>query len=247
MKSLWITDQFHIETPRRRGLKSLAATLLLAACAPTALAQETVPVQETAPAEPEQYWQARGNHVPPRWSLEIRAGKFEPELEDWETFYGDEQADQLGLALAYKFLRQAEIGLAIDSVHEKGSGLLPLSGTPGGEVDFQMYPAHLYLLLRGVFFENQWVVPYVGGGATRVYYRQEIDNQPSVRGKVEGDHSRAGLQILLDWLDPGNAAGFEEESVNNTYLYVERLSFSAEIDGIELGGESEVFGLVFEF
>jgi hypothetical protein len=68
-----------------------------------------------------------------------------------------------------------------------------------------------------------------------------------VRGKVDGKHVRFGLQILLDVLDEGNAAGFEDENVENTYLVIEALRFSAEIDGIELGGDSMQLGLIFEF
>lgn len=221
------------------AVKKAAAALLFAGCALPATAQEA------AATDSWQFWVA--GSTSPHWTLEIKSGRFEPELEEWADFYGDKETDQFGFALAYKFLRQAEFGLAVDYVHDQGVGILPLNGTLGGEVDFQMYPAHLYVLLRGVFSENQWIVPYVGGGLTRVYYRQEIDNQSSVRGKVDGDHTRYGVQILLDWLDEGNAAGFEEESVENTYLVIEALSFSAEIDGIELGGDSAMFGFVFEF
>src|SRR5688572_29500022 len=198
--------------------------------------------EEPAPAEPEESQPS----IPasrPYWTVEIRGGRFEAELEDWERFYGSDRTDQSGLLAGYKFLRQVEVGLAIDYIKDKGVGTLPLSDDDlGGEVDFELYPAHLYVMLRGIFFENQWVVPYVGGGVTRVYYRQAIDNQASVRGKVKGDHTRAGLQFLLDWLDTGSSSGFEEEGVENTYLTVEVTSFSAEIDGIEVGGESKMIG-----
>lgn len=225
---------------RSRRLPGAAAILLLmAACGPAA-AESGESTDDGA------FW-LTGAPDTPSWSLEIKSGRFEPELAEWATFYGDDDTSQLGFALAYKFLRWAEAGLAIDVVHDEGVGTLPLNGILGGEVDFHMYPAHLYVLLRGVFFENQWIVPYIGGGSTRVYYRQEINNQPSVRGKADGDHVRFGLQILLDRLDQGNAAGFEEESVENTYLVIEALRFNAEIDGIELGGDSAMFGFVFEF
>jgi opacity protein-like surface antigen len=183
----------------------------------------------------------------PSWTLEIKGGHFESDLEDWENFYGGDRSKQAGLLAGYKFFRQFEAGMAVDYIHDKGIGFLPINGKPGGEVDFQLYPVHLYVMWRGVFFEDQWVVPYVGAGATRVYYRQKIQNQSSVRGDVDGDHNRAGLQILLDWLDTGSASGFEEEGIENTYLTVEVLSFSAELEGIELGGKSTMIGLAFEF
>ncbi|HEX5057534.1 MAG TPA: MXAN_2562 family outer membrane beta-barrel protein [Gammaproteobacteria bacterium] len=218
-----------------RGFR-LAALLLCAMSALPAAAQEEGAAQ-TSP-------DVNLNHS--HWSAEVRTGRFEPELEEWATYYGDTKADVLGLSLAWKFLRQVEVGLAIDYIEDKGVGTLP-NGAFGGEVDFHMYPAHLYVMLRGVFFENQWVVPYAGGGLSRVYYRQEIDNQSSVRGHADGDHTRYGLQFLLDGIDPGNAAGFEEEGVENTYLFIEKLSYSAELQGVELGGDSTMFGLLFEF
>jgi hypothetical protein len=235
----------------------LIGALLTVLCgAQPAVAQEAEPVPQQQPeSQPTITEQPVTQEIPypvgpaarPYWTLEIKGGHFEPELEEWETFYGDDRTDQAGLLAGYKFLRQVEVGLAIDSIKDKGVGFLPINDQLGGEVDFELYPAHLYVLWRGVFFEEQWVVPYVGGGATRVYYRQAVENQATVRGKVNGDHVRAGLQFLLDWIDTGSASGFEEEGVDNTYLTVEALSFSAEIAGIELGGESAMIGLAFEF
>jgi hypothetical protein len=209
---------------------------------------ESIVTEEPQPAQPQESESYPMTPVyRPYWTLEIKGGEFEPELEEWETFYGDDRTEHAGLAAAYKFLRQAEVGLALDYIKDEGVGFLPLNDELGGEVKLQLYPAHLYVLLRGIFFEDQWVVPYVGGGLTRVYYRQKIENQASVRGEADGDHTRAGLQILLDWFDTGNAVGFEDEGVENSYLTIEMLSFSAEIDGIELGGESTMIGFAFEF
>jgi hypothetical protein len=35
--------------------------------------------------------------------------------------------------------------------------------------------------------------------------------------------------------------------INNTYLILEVKKFSADVEGIELGGESAMIGLLFEF
>jgi hypothetical protein len=199
------------------------------------------------PATQESWMTADSLSRKPHWSLEIKGGKFEPKLAEWETFYGDDHTKDLAVALSYKVLRRVEVGVAIDSIKDEGVGTLPLNDTLGGEVKFNMYPAHVYVLARGLLFENQWVVPYIGGGITRAYYRQKIENQNSVRGKADGSHVRAGLQILLDQLDEGNAAGFEDENVENTYLVIEAVSFSAKVDEIELGGKTLTFGFIFEF
>ncbi|HEY3488095.1 MAG TPA: hypothetical protein VGL10_08515 [Gammaproteobacteria bacterium] len=222
--------------------------LLLLVCLPVA-AQEAADTSAAEESSSPQYrsWLTGPGPQEPHWTLEIKVSEFEPELEEWETFYGEDRADQISFAVARKFLRWAEVGAEIGYIDDEGVGQLPINDTLGGEVTFNMFPLHLYVLGRGIFFEDQWVIPYVGAGMTRAYYRQAIENQGSVRGKADGDHVRAGVQILLDWLDEGSAAGFEEESVENSYLVIEALSFSAEVDGIELGGDSMQVGLVFEF
>ena len=58
---------------------------------------------------------------------------------------------------------------------------------------------------RGVFSENQWLIPYAGGGWTRMFYREEVTDQACARGYANGYHARAGVQLVLDGLDP-NAA-----------------------------------------
>ena len=59
-------------------------------------------------------------------------------------------------------------------------------------------PVNIFILLRGVLDEDQWVVPYAGGGFTRLYYKEKIESQGTVNGSVDGYHVRGGLQFLLD-------------------------------------------------
>jgi hypothetical protein len=42
-----------------------------------------------------------------------------------------------------------------------------------GEVDYDLYPVNVFVLVRGVINENQWLVPYIGGGWTRMYYHED--------------------------------------------------------------------------
>lgn len=185
---------------------------------------------------------------PPRWSIEIKGGDFEPDLDDWRRFFGDDTASELGVAVAYKLKRWLEVGLEADYIHDKGVGQLPLNNTTGGSVTYELFPAHAYVLVRGIFHENQRFVPYVGGGFTRAFYREKIRNQATRRGDTDGEHVRAGLQILLDWIDRDGASSLAGElGVNHTYLTLEVQKFSAEIDGVELGGESTMVGFLFEF
>lgn len=241
----------HAVTKIPAALAVSLALLLIAATG--ALAQEATSPDLSGPVDgplsPEDLpFSMSASQEPPHWSMEIKGGDFEPDLDDWQRFFGDETANQLGVAVGYKLKRWLEVGLEADYIRDKGVGLLPLNNTTGGSVTYNLFPAHVYVLVRGIFHENQRFVPYVGGGFTRAFYRQKIHNQASRRGDTDGEHVRAGLQILLDWVDPDGAASFANElGVNNTYLTLEVQKFSAEIDGVELGGESAMIGFLFEF
>ena len=184
----------------------------------------------------------------PHWSFELKAGRFEPVIEDWATYYGKDYTSTAGLSLSYKIWRQFEVGIGIDGIRDSGQGYLPINDILGGEVKYKLYPTHVYVLYRGVFSENQWIVPYIGGGFTRVAYEQDVVNQPSVEGDTDGAHLRGGVQFLLDFVDPGNSVAISEDAgVFNTYFTIEYQNFEAEIDGIDLGGDSVTVGFLFEF
>jgi len=195
----------------------------------------------------------------PHWSAEVKGGAFAPDIAHWATYYGERSAGQFEATLAYKILRQVEAGVAIGRIRDGGKGLAPLhsaaTGTTtfGGRINYQLFPVNVFVVLRGVFSENQWVVPYVGGGWTRMYYKEEISLQPSVKGYTDGSHVRAGLQLLLDVFDERAATNmFRDYGVYHTYFFIEGQRTRAminEVSGglINLGGTSVLGGLLFEF
>lgn len=185
----------------------------------------------------------------PRWSADIKKGSIEPNLLYWPNYYGEKYASHYGISLGYKLIRQIEVGAELGYIEDEGIGIRPLNNSIGGTVKYEQFPTSLYVLLRGVFTEGQWVVPYVGGGFTRAYYRQSADNQQSARGDYDGSHSRYGLQILLDGIDSGGAAAMQTDHlVENTYFTIEVQKLKIKTDqDIDLGGESIMYGLMIEF
>jgi len=189
----------------------------------------------------------------PHWSLEVKGGTFAPDIVDWATYYGERSTGQFEGNLAYKILRQLEAGVAIGRIRDGGQGLAPVHGTFGGHINYQLFPVNVFVVLRGVFAENQWIVPYVGGGWTRMYYKEEFSAQPTVRGYTDGAHARAGLQLLLDALDERAATNmYKYYGVHHTYFFVEAQRTRAMInavtgESINLGGTSWLGGLLFEF
>ncbi len=195
----------------------------------------------------------------PHWSLEVKGGKFAPDIPGWATLYGDRSTGQFEGSLAYKILRQVDAGVAVGRIRDGGQGTAPShsknAGTTiyGGHVNYQLFPVNAFVVLRGVFTENQWVVPYVGGGWTRMYYKQETELQAPVRGYADGSHMRGGLQLLLDSLDQSAATNMlKDYNISHTYFFIEAQRSKAMINdvtgvSINLGGTSILGGLLFEF
>ena len=189
----------------------------------------------------------------PHWSLELKGGRFTPAAEDWQTYYGEKSTWHIAGSVAYKVLRQAEIGLEGGMIKDTGHGLAPTNNVITGTVEYEIWPLHAFALVRAVFAEGQWLVPYAGGGWTRVYYREKIEQQATARGSVDGSHYRFGLQLLLDKMDPGAANNlFQDFGIRHTYLFVESQVIKADTEDatgatVKLGGKSILYGLLFEF
>lgn len=192
----------------------------------------------------------------PHWSLEVKGGYFYPDIENWQAAYGDDKTGHYAGSLAYKVIRQVEAGIEGGYIKDRG-----LASAPGnsilfgreiltGRVDYELAPVNIFVLLRAVFNEGQWLVPYAGGGWTRMYYRVKTEGQETTRGSSDGYHWRAGLQLLLDGIDPRAANNlFTDYGINHTYLFgeVQVTKVTVGTPEINLGGKSYLAGFLFEF
>ncbi len=185
----------------------------------------------------------------PFWSMEAKIGQFTSELDDWDTYYGSSHSDQFTLATAFKFVRFAEFGVEVARVRDHGKGQLPLNGTTSGDVTIELYPVQAYVTLRALFTERQWIVPYVGGGWTRMYYKTRISGEGTREGSVDGNHVRAGLQILLDPLGRSDAANLRRYGIEHSYLIIEGQKITAKDDttGLDIGGTTTSIGVLLEY
>lgn len=193
----------------------------------------------------------------PHWSLELKGGAFLPETANWSRFYGSSYMGEYGGALSYKVHRQIELGLEGSYTRATGKGSVhgdaPENRAQASQVTHEQAPLSLFVLARGVFRENQWLVPYAGGGWTRMFYRQVVKGQTSTRGSVNGYHARAGVQLLLDGLERGSADDlYADFGVHHTYLmlegrYTRAMAVSIPEGSVNLGGVSCLGGFLFEF
>ena len=127
----------------------------------------------------------------PRWTYEIRGVYFEPDLELFETFYGDDTASYFGIAGTYRLRDWLELGGEYGLMKETGVGLLTESGTLGGSVEYRLEPFHVFA--NAIFQRtiDQRVVPYVGGGLLVMRYEQKVDFQDDVEGRTD-----VGLSLI---------------------------------------------------
>jgi hypothetical protein len=192
----------------------------------------------------------------PHWSFEAKGGNFAPSLANWRQIYGKRSMPEYGLALSYKLLRQVEVGIEGGFTEARGPGVAPIHSANAGTLvlsdrtTYDLFPVNVYVLLRGVMSEGQWIVPYVGGGFTRIYYREKTEGQGLSRGAANGYHYRGGLQLLLDGIDRDAANSmYLEYGVYHTYFFAEVEKTVAKVKSVstDIGGEAYLFGLLFEF
>ncbi|HYA86057.1 MAG TPA: hypothetical protein VEI57_03190, partial [Nitrospirota bacterium] len=112
----------------------------------------------------------------PHWSFELKGGDFTPKLANWKEYYGRRSMPEYDFSLAYKLIRQIEVGVETGITYGSGQAYAPLHGIVTGTVHYDLFPVNGFILFRGLVSENQWLVPYVGGGYTRMYYQEKIEN-----------------------------------------------------------------------
>lgn len=187
---------------------------------------------------------------PPSWTLELSGSLFYPEDDNWSTYYGNDEMLEVNASFARRLFWVFDIGAAVGYSMDRGSAFLPSSGNKEGSATFEKMPVDIFLLFRARFAEGQWLVPYIGGGFTRFYYRQKVEDQSTIQGAINGEHVRAGLQILLDPLERDSAmAMYENYGVINSYLFLEAKQTTVETDGssVKLGGINYNVGFMLEY
>ncbi len=189
----------------------------------------------------------------PHWSLELKGGHIVPELDDWFKYYGKRDAGHYAASLAYKIIQQVEVGIEGGYIRISGKAAALSHGYYTGLVTYKVMPLNAFVTFRAMFSDTQWIVPYIGGGWTRMYYSQAVKDQSTARGSADGTHVKAGLQLLLDEIDPTAATSmYLDYGVYHTYLFIETqrtrvMADSASLGQVDLGGISYFAGFLLEF
>jgi hypothetical protein len=181
-----------------------------------------------------------------RWSIELKGGRYEPDIDGYRAAYGHDDTTYFAFAASWLIRHWLEVGAEIGYLNDDGRGTLSSTNGPGAPIELTLLPVQLYVTVRGEWKADQLFVPYAGIGATAVWYEQRIEGQGTRDGTSDpGAGARVGLQLLLNRVDPVTAS--ESSFLENSYLFIEGQWLTAEIDDIDLGGKAWLIGFKLEF
>ncbi|MEW6486373.1 MAG: fibronectin type III domain-containing protein [Thermodesulfobacteriota bacterium] len=143
-----------------------------------------------------------------QWTASAKGGVWFPAESGWDDHYDSAIAADWRLAFGLRLLSRFEVGL--EGGYRKTEGEVDTNrrGDPLGrtlEQTLTVFPVQAYVVydLRGA--PDALVVPYVGAGYSRYYYRHEVEEASTVRGRQHGYHVRGGVKVLLNPFDPAAA------------------------------------------
>jgi len=182
----------------------------------------------------------------PRWAYEFRAGVFEPDLNLFEVFYGDDSENLYAIAGSYRFKDWLELGGEYSYMRAKGVGILTSSQALGGSVRYQLNPVHVFANFILQREPDQLVVPYAGIGLAIARYEQEVAQQSDSKGRTDSGYStRLGVRFMLGARRrPMSMSG---SPYQRSFIFLEAQDLSFEADSIELGGRAYSLGFRMEF
>jgi hypothetical protein len=184
----------------------------------------------------------------PRFSYEIRAGYFEPKLERYELFYGDDRETIYAISGGYRFKDWLEVGAELGRMRSRGVGLLTVSQQLGGAVEYKLIPLQIYSNFILQRESRQRAVPYLGFGLSAARYEQHVELQSQTEGTTDLGYSvRLGLRFFLGSNASDRPAFGSRDALWNSYMFIEASELSTKIRDVDLGGQSFLLGFRMEF
>jgi len=186
------------------------------------------------------------------WNLNMGVMIFE--AKDYKTVYGSDPIAFYNMDAGLKLIHELELTGTIGYGFAEGHGVSPRNDeTTAEKYKLHVAPAGLGLAYRFNFVLDQPVVPYLGAGGLFSYWMEErLDSSWKRKSYNYGAYGKAGLMILLDYLETRASGALEADwGINNTYLFYEYrynwLNNFDDEDIINLNSQLHTLGLLFEF
>lgn len=184
-------------------------------------------------------------HSPRYGSFEIRTGGYYPNVDDEPGLTGTPFADvfksdssllwraEINLDLV-NFVGRWGVGASVGWSRFAGNARLLDGSEANDETTFSVIPLTPLVYYRANFLDTWWnipLVPYGKVGYGFVHWSTKLDGEQSNdplpdgtarpgSGWAHGFEFSAGLQLVLDWLQPDQAAELDQEfGINSTSLF----------------------------
>jgi hypothetical protein len=184
----------------------------------------------------------------PRWMYEVKGGLFYPDLNGYESFYGDDRDTLFAASGSYRVRDWLEVGAEIGHVRGEGHGILTSTGEPGGDVELRLMPLQLFATFIYQPDPNRRFVPYLGVGVNAAAYEQDIELQPSREGTSDlGGAVRAGVRWFITSEGPHTPSAPGSDNIYwRSYAFFEAQKSETKMDGVDLGGTVYLIGFRVE-
>lgn len=180
----------------------------------------------------------------PRWfTFSFGGGVFQPDQELLKTTYG-EWKTTFDTRISVNLFSMVDFGLSGGFQQTTGSGVGALDGESSDDLfRLTLYPMTARATLYLDLFDEQPVVPFIGGGVTYIEYRErDIYGNEDWTGNEHGSVLSAGLMILLDVFELGRAEDLDQSSgINDTYFVIQADQFT--VDRLGKGADLDLSGL----
>ncbi len=184
-------------------------------------------------------------------SFGLSYGQLEPASDEWKEIYDDDRISTYRVSLGYRFHPTVSVEIGGGYLTKDGKGKTITGSETGAKTTFQAAPVDITLIYRLNYFDDQIIVPYIGGGVSYNYYWENVKDGKELKGGMRGHHATGGLQLLLDNIDTRSAFDLEEDyGIENTYLTIGATHSVIDDFGgedVDLGGWNYNVGLLFEF
>ncbi|MGA1876435.1 MAG: hypothetical protein ACMUIA_12590 [bacterium] len=160
-------------------------------------------------------WLAEAASIRKGFSFELKGGFYRPrDYDKWDEAFGKGFSGFGGLKLNQEIMKNIELGLSADYMRASQS-----------DWSFCLVPIALNFTYAMRSSQDQFLVPFLGGGVDFVYGRTSMMELSNIKPhflKEPGFHLIAGARMLLDNMGPDEALSFDEKfGVNNSYLVFE--------------------------
>jgi len=191
----------------------------------------------------------------PKWySAQLGVGGLKLEGEIASEVYGDTYEPAFHGRLGVLLFSILDLGISADFAQITARRIGADTGGESAEISrLTLVPLSAQAVVRLDFFPNQPLVPYAGAGyAYLVWSERNPIEDDQTDGDKQGVVLLGGLQILLDWMEPGRAGDLDGWwGVNDTFLVLEasRSTYgdSDDVEGLDLGHVEGRVAFLFEF